>query len=147
MKKLILLLLISLGFGLSVTAQLPPPEFEKEQRGQRIQALYVAYITKELKLTEEEAQKFWPVHAEFEAEMKTVKLDMPELDRQQAHLNIKKKYQDRFTKILGAARTDEFYKKDHEFRKRMMDRLRNIRQQRNERNGGPKGDRPGPEDF
>ena len=52
---------IFLLFSTAVFAQ--PGGDGKNQ--QKIQALYVAYISQELKLTEEEAQKFWPVHTTF----------------------------------------------------------------------------------
>ena len=98
-------------------------------REQKIEALYIAYITKELSLTEAEAQKFWPVHAQYDAEIKAVNTSN-ELERQQAQLNIKKKYQDRFSKIIGPERTNSFYIKDGEFRKKLIDRLRKMRQQK-----------------
>jgi Skp family chaperone for outer membrane proteins len=116
---------IFLLFSTAVFAQ-PGGDGKKEQK---IQALYVAYITQELKLTEEEAQKFWPVHAQYDNEIKALKSESSELERQQSVLNIKKKYQDRFTKILGAQRTNDFYIKDGEFRKKLIERLRNMRQQ------------------
>ncbi|RYY50233.1 MAG: hypothetical protein EOO06_04515 [Chitinophagaceae bacterium] len=131
MKRLFTLFLLLSGFG--AFAQ-PGNNGNKEQK---IQALYVAYITQELKLTETEAQKFWPVHAQYDAEIKGVGADASELDRQQAALNIKKKYQDRFSKILGAQRTNDFYVKDGEFRKKMIDRLRQLRQQRQGMNRRP----------
>lgn len=96
---------------------------------QKIQALYIAYISQELKLTEDEAKKFWPVHSEYDNEIKSLRSETSELERQQAVLNIKKKYQERFTKILGAQRTNEFYIKDGEFRKKLVEKLRNMRQQ------------------
>lgn len=101
------------------------------KREQKIKALYVAYISQELKLTETEAQKFWPVHAEFDNEVRSVNLDLSELDRQQNVLNIKKKYQDRFTRIIGADRTNAFFRNDAEFRKKLVERLKNMRQQNN----------------
>jgi hypothetical protein len=120
-----------LGCFSQVSAQDKPGD-DPAKGEQKIKALYVAYVTKELNLTESEAQKFWPVHAEFEAEMKTIndKPELPELEREQAALNIKKKYQERFSKILGASRTNDFYKTNDGFRKKLIERLRNIRQQR-----------------
>ncbi len=104
-----------------------------ENRQEKIKALYVAYISQQLKLNEEEAQKFWPVHTQFENEIKDVKKDVSELDRQQAVLNIKKKYQDKFIKILGPARTDDFYRTDAEFRKKLVERLKKMRENGNQR--------------
>jgi Skp family chaperone for outer membrane proteins len=135
MKKILFIFLLSCSFGLPLMAQENLPD-EPAKREQKIKALYVAYMTQELKLSEEEAQKFWPIHGQFETELKGLKADMPELDKQQAILNIKKKYQDRFQKVLGNNRTDDFYRKDNEFRKRMVERLRNIRQQQQNNGGG-----------
>lgn len=99
----------------------------RTERAEKIEALYIAFITRELKLTEEEAQKFWPVHTQYDDETRNIKADMPELDRQQAILNIMKKYQDRFSKIIGNGRTDDFFRKDAEFRKKLTERLGKMR--------------------
>ena len=125
MKKILLYLTIFFTSIQLVSAQAVPGDGEKDDR---IQALYVAYITQELKLSADEAQKFWPLHAQFDSEIKTLRAEMPELDRQQAALNIKKKYQESFVKIIGSPRTNDFYRKDGEFRKKMIDRLRQMRQ-------------------
>ena len=123
MKYFIVYFLLSLGFA----TQAQPPN--ANNREQKIEALYIAYMTRELSLTEDEAQKFWPVHAQFDDEVRAIKMESAELERQQAILNIKKKYQDRFTKILGATRTNDFFVKDGEFRKKLIERLRKMRQQ------------------
>jgi hypothetical protein len=125
MKKILLYISIFIS-SLNVAFAQPGDE---PRKGEKIQALYVAYITQELKLSETEAQKFWPVHAQFDNEIRALRPDMPELDRQQAALNVKKKYQDRFTAIIGSGRTDEFFRKDGEFRKKMIERLRQMKQQ------------------
>lgn len=134
MKHILLYISIFLsGLG-SLQAQVA--DNDPSKREQKIQALYIAYISQELKLTEAEAQKFWPVHAEYESEAKGVRTDLNEIDRQQAILNIKKKYQDRFVKIIGADRTNNFFKTDAEFRKKMVERLRNMRQQKMKNKSG-----------
>ncbi len=129
MKHLILSLLFLTGSFSVAFAQDDDPDPSK--REQKIQALYIAYITQQLNLNEEEAQKFWPLHKQFDGELRTVDMSMPELDRQQQILNIKKKYQDRFTRILGNNRTDAFYRKDMEFRKKLVENIRQRRQQNN----------------
>jgi len=122
MKKFILIATILLG-GLFASAQDEQPGNET-QRQEKIQALYVAYITQQLQLTPDEAQKFWPVHTQFTAELKGVKTDMPELEKQQAILNIKKKYQDNFNRILGPNRCERFFRMDGEFKKKLLERIR-----------------------
>lgn len=140
MKRITLSLIILIS-GLTSFAQ-PGGGMDPGKREEKIQALYVAFITKELSLTEDEAQKFWPVHGQYDNEIRSIRKESSEIEREEAMLNIKKKYQDRFSKILGAARTDEFYKKDREFRVRMVERLKNLRQQRIN-NGGERPFRRG----
>ena len=101
-------------------------------KSEKVEALYVAYMTKQLNLTEDEAQKFWPIHTQYDNELKAVERNNNELERQQNALNVKKKYQDRFIKVLGADRTNEFFRNDAEFRKRMIERLKAIKEKRND---------------
>ncbi len=147
MKKFILYL----GFILVVfvaTAQTNEQPVVEEaqpnpQRTEKIKALYVAYITQQLNFTPDDAQKFWPVHAQYEAEIKTANQgNADELARQQNVLNIKKKYQANFNKLLGADRCNNFYRHDGEFRKKMLERLKQMRQQRLNN-----GNRPNAEGF
>jgi hypothetical protein len=138
MKKFIVILSLFLG-GFVLTAKAQDDANERSTRQQKIEALYIAFMTKELNLTETEAQKFWPVHKEYDNEVKGVNMEMPELQRQQAVLDIKKKYQERFVKILGNTRTDDFFRKDMEFRKQLVERLRNMREQRKANGQRPRG--------
>jgi len=134
MKKCLLILSLLLGSFSLVFAQAE----QDMTRQEKIKALYVAYVTQQLQLTPEEAQKFWPLHTQFETELRGVRKDLPELDKQQARLDIKKKYQDGFTKIIGAVRCERFFKIGDEFRKKLSDRLQNRqgnRQRPNARNG------------
>ena len=88
----------------------------------------MAYVTEQLKLTPDEAQKFWPVHSQFENDLRSVNKDLPELPKQQAYLDIKKKYQDNFNRILGTNRCERFFRMDGEFKRRLLEQ-RNQRQQ------------------
>ncbi len=129
MKHILLFVFLLTGCISFGYAQEEEPNPQKKE--QKIQALYVAYITQQLNLNEEEAQKFWPLHKQFDSDLKTIDLNMPELSRQQAVLDIKKRYQEKFTKVIGNNRTDDFYRKDAEFRKKLVERLRMMRQQNN----------------
>ena len=94
---------------------------------ERIKALYVAYVTQQLQLTPDEAQRFWPVHTQFETDFKAVKNELPELIKQQARLDIKKKYQDNFNKIIGTNRCERFFRMDGEFKRKLMERVQKQR--------------------
>ena len=135
MKQLLLLLFLITGF----ISQAQQPGIAN--REQKIEALYVAYMTKELKLNEEEAKKFWPIHTSYDQEVRAVKNESNEIERQQAVLNIKKKFQDRFVSVIGQERTNNFFIKDAEFRKKLVDQLRKMRQQ-NQQNRQGQGARP-----
>jgi hypothetical protein len=105
------------------------------KKEEKIQALYVAYISQQLVLTPAEAEKFWPAHAQYDAELQAInKGSLNELDRQQAVLNVKKKYQPNFNRILGNERSNNFYRQDAEFRKKLVERLKQMRQPRSDNN-------------
>lgn len=128
MKKY--LLILSLLFtNLSV---LYAQDGDEQGKQQKMQSLYVAYVTNQLKLTPDEAQKFWPVHTQFENDIRGVNKDLPELQKQQAYLDVKKKYQDNFSRILGTGRCERFFRMDGEFKRKLVE-IRNQRQQNQQR--------------
>lgn len=126
MKKYLLIVTLLLGsFSIAVAQENQAGEDLTKQ--EKIKALYVAYVTQQLKLTPEEAQKFWPVHTQFETDLKSVNKDLPELTKEQARLDIKKKYQDNFVKILGNNRCERFFRMNDEFKRKLRERLQNQR--------------------
>ena len=137
MKKFILYLVLAFAvFSAKAQTEDLGVDVQNPKKEEKIKALYVAYISQQLSLTADEAQKFWPVHSQYDAELKSINAsNVSELDRQQAVLNVKKKYQGNFSKILGNERSNSFYKQDGEFRKKMVERLKQIRQQRKINNG------------
>jgi hypothetical protein len=145
MKKFLLYISFIL-VGFTAAAQTQDAEADDQlnpKKEERIKALYVAYITRELNLTPDEAQKFWPVHAQYEAELKTINASATdELVKQQSVLNVKKKYQANFNKLLGADRCNNFYRQDAAFREKLRNRLKQMRQQRMNNGGRPDGKPP-----
>lgn len=129
MKKFLLITTILMGSLFAAKAQ-DDQSGDEAKRQEKIKALYVAYITQELNLNADEAQKFWPLHAQFETDIKAVKSDMPELEKQQTVLNIKKKYQENFNRILGPKRCERFFRMDGEFKRKLLDRIRKQQQLR-----------------
>ena len=79
MKKYLLILTLLLGSLPALKAQDDQPGDDNKKQ-ERIKALYVAYITQQLNLNPDEAQKFWPVHTQFEADLKAVRPELPELE-------------------------------------------------------------------
>src|ERR1700733_13020492 len=70
--------------------------------GQALEAIKVAYITRELNLSPEEAQKFWPVYNNYTSEVKLARQTYPndEIAFEEVLVNIRKKYKDNFKRIL-----------------------------------------------
>jgi hypothetical protein len=131
MKRIVLILLmfaLSAGF---VFAQ----EGDQGHEGGKLKAYQIAFLTKKLNLTPEEAQRFWPVFNKYEDEIRTTRLtnkQSTEVELEEKMLNIRKKYFDEFSRVLNRERADRVFKADKEFkdvvRKELMER-RQLRQQ------------------
>ncbi|MEP7254831.1 MAG: hypothetical protein ABI666_03590 [Ferruginibacter sp.] len=136
MKKYLLIFTLLTGSFFVSWAQEGQPDEAKQQ--ERLKALYVAFVTEQLKLTPDEAQKFWPVHTQFETDLKSVNKDLPELKKQQAYLDVKKKYEDNFSRILGTNRCERFFRMDGEFKRKLLDRINQQRGNQLRQNQRPK---------
>jgi hypothetical protein len=110
----------------------------------KLDAWHTAFLTSEMQLTTEEAQKFWPIYNEYKAEME--KLEKPvkaigktieqmsdaelrqmiykELDNEQQRVNMNKKYVDRFLTILPAIKIVRLKKAEREFKKMVLEQWR-----------------------
>lgn len=149
MKRLLLIILMSAS--IIAQAQEPPRNgrmpggMPPSPPGDRpnIEAIKVAYITKQLNLSAEEAQKFWPVHNAYMAELKKARQDnkSAELAFEEQALSIRKKYNNDFKKILnGEERVNTVFKLDRNFN----DMMRQEMMKRGMKPKGPEGrpDRP-----
>jgi hypothetical protein len=131
-----LIFLLSTFISQAQENQVENPNYRKENK-EKIKALYAAYITQQLKFNEAEAEKFWPVQHQFSEEIKNTnkQRQLSELEREETTLNIRKKYNEKFIKIIGKERTDLFFKKDKEFRNKMVE---GLKKKRMENRGGKK---------
>jgi Spy/CpxP family protein refolding chaperone len=130
MKKLIVSILIFIFSAGMVMSQ----EGDKQGDGGKLKAYQIAFLTKKLNLTPDEAQRFWPVFNKYEDEIRTTRQQnrqAPEVEVEEKMLNIRKKYYDEFTRVLNKERADKVFKADREFkdgvRRELMER-RQLRQ-------------------
>jgi RecB family endonuclease NucS len=127
MKKVFLLLTFS-TLALFVRAQddqTTQPTTVNDQREQDIEALKVAFLSKQLDLTPEEAQQFWPVYNEYAIELKQIIRSDPDvLDRDERVLNVRKKYKDQFVKILGPDRLNRLFEAEGRFHQLLIRAMR-----------------------
>jgi len=128
MKKILLIIsfisLAYMGF-----AQDDLPGKKGGGGGERLEAYKIAYITKRLNLTPEEAQKFWPIYNKYTTDMRSLRMqnrDLPIIEQDEKVVGLRKKYQGEFSHALPPDRVNQFFKADREFngyvQKEMMER-------------------------
>ena len=124
MKRMIILT-VGIIVSMVVNAQ-PARPGRPEMKGQpgvgvqRLEAMHVAYLTRELALSPEEAQQFWPVYNKYRNELKSsfdnTASNQDPLERQQKMLDIRKKYREEFSKSLGRDRANKVFNSTDHFR-------------------------------
>ena len=115
-----------------------------DKKREKIEVQKIAFITKQLDLTPEEAQKFWPVYNQFsdarkqlheqhkknrkniddlsDSEIEQVIDDHIILD--QKELDIKKKYHAEFKKVLSNKKIAKLYHSEDQFRRELLKRIK-----------------------
>jgi len=135
------LLLLS---AFSLRAQDP---FELEAHKEKIETFKISYLTKQLELTPEEAQQFWPVYNEYQQKLEAIRqqrraLKNPgkpfsdltdkeveelidsEIEFQQQDFDIRKTYHERFKSVLSVRQVARLYHAEHEFKRLLLQHLR-----------------------
>jgi Skp family chaperone for outer membrane proteins len=107
---------------------------ENGKRFQRIEAIKIAYITRELDLSPEESQKFWPLYNNYFEELKKARQENAndEIAFEEKSLTIRKKYRSDFGKVLG---NDQRVNKIFMVERRYQDILRNELMNRQKKQG------------
>ena len=90
------------------------------QDGSRLQALKIAYLTKKLDLSPEEAQRFWPIYNKYDEEIHQVRIDavknhLTEIETEERVLDIRKKYNSEFGKALSQEKVNTFFRAEKDF--------------------------------
>jgi lipase chaperone LimK len=104
-----------------------------QRTSSRVEALKIAYITKEMNLTESEAQRFWPIYNDYSDELRAARRERRNsgnLDSEEKILNIRKKYESAFTRALDSEKTARFFRAEKDFRKYAIEELRERRSRR-----------------
>lgn len=106
-----------------------------ESDGSRIEALKIAYITKKLNLSPDEAQKFWPIYNNYASEMRDARQDqkrnnVSELETEEKYLRIRKKYNAEFSRALNPDKINTFFRSEKDFGNFIQKELSERRQLR-----------------
>ena len=113
MKKIIFLILLNAGLAIPALAQNNQRDFD------RLQTYKVAFLSRKLNLTTEEAQKFWPIYNKYEAELRDARIEgrgnKKEIEMEEKILNIRKKYNGEFEKAIPSEKVNQLFKSEREF--------------------------------
>jgi hypothetical protein len=101
MKKI-----FTIVFLLTSVVDFSQPSKQHDSGFNRIQTLKIAYLTRQLNLTSDEAAKFWPVYYAYNNETVATRKESADnvIAGDEKLLNVKKRYSSQFKNILG---TDE----------------------------------------
>lgn len=141
-------LIVALPISGSVLAQ-KPVKPKLQEKKENIEAMKVAYITKKMNLTSDEAKKFWPVYNEFESKKKELnksavtkynKILTDSLTDQQATemidqqiihaqkmLDLRKEYLVKFKQVVSSKKIAKMYEAEKNFRKLLLKEIKDRR--------------------
>jgi hypothetical protein len=110
MKRFLLLYGIIFTLCVSVSAQ----------NGERIQAIEIAYLTKQLNLSPAEAERFWPLYNQYREEVRRIKIDAignkeNEVATEEKIVNVRKRYNIEFGKALPSDKVNLFFRSERQF--------------------------------
>jgi hypothetical protein len=115
----------------------------KSERYEQIETIKVAFITKKLDLSSEEAQKFWPIYNNYQKELmllmkkrreERLRTDIEPNDKinldlsyESKMLDLKKKYKKLYSKAIPAEKILLLYQAEREFREHLIKQLNHRR--------------------
>lgn len=125
-----------------------PGVFYAQGKAEKVEQLKIAYFTKELNLTSQEAEKFWPVYNEMEKKIKTLRKERKKIykeleengdslsveavkkhtnsifDNEMAEITIKKEYYSKIGAVIGYKKATKVYKVERSFKRELLIRLK-----------------------
>ena len=111
------------------------------QSDNRVEDIKIAYMNRELGLTPDEEQKFWPIYNNYFSEIKQARriYTNDEVGFEDKVVQIRKKYQGDFKKILNSdARVNKVFVSEKNLRDLFKKELQNRQRLRKEQNQVPK---------
>jgi hypothetical protein len=119
------------------------------QKEERIRALRIAFITEELQLTSAEAEKFWPIYNEYEAERKKIRQEYRKEKRdkemsdveaeemvdasfalQEKQLQLKRNYYDKMKTAISTQKLVLLERAEKKFREKIINEIKRRKQER-----------------
>ena len=123
---------------------------EDRQGGERIRAMKVGMITQELKLNENQAEKFWPIYNSFSEDKLAIHKSIRSLSSKNANktatndellkkqeeilnfkqeeLNLEKRYRENFLKVISAQQYTKLLETERKFNQMLLEKLKERRE-------------------
>jgi Spy/CpxP family protein refolding chaperone len=119
---------------------------------ERVHTLKIAFISDRLQLTSGQAEHFWPIYNDYEADLKDLRMRFRQdynlgdrnlsdeearrqlednLDMQEAVIDLRKKYKNEFLKVITPSQLVDLYNAEKDFRIMLMKELQNRRERNN----------------
>jgi hypothetical protein len=143
---------MTMGLNLiAITSTFAQPDNRHNMSKDEMQAKKVSFIANELELNTEEAQRFWPVYNEYQAEIELIRKEQMDnmklmmdarrtgtalsdtqiekmmttrFANQSKMLEIEKRYYERFKKVLPLEKVARFYAAEERFKVEMLREMR-----------------------
>ncbi len=99
-----------------------------------VESLKIAFITRQINLSPEEAQKFWPIYNMYTTELRNRREIVSSNDilaLEEYVLDVRKKYKAKFLTVLSLDRLNLFYKSERNFIEFLHRHLENKRKNKN----------------
>lgn len=153
--RLLSIVFLVLTFSISSFAQ----ETKKEQRiekgrkkmKEKMEAQKIAFITQELDLSSDEAQRFWPVYNQYSKELETLRKDKPRGRKQEEvvltdeeasaelnamiavekrHIALKENYIGQMKDVISIQKVAKLFRLENRFKREMLNKLGKSRKKR-----------------
>ncbi len=162
LRPLIPTLILIMG-ALWLNPAMAQSEGAPQDKRQEIEAMKVAFLTRKLDLTPEEAKVFWPVYNQYQDELDGLrenhrkqrrdakeemegmsdkdveKLVDSEIQFRQNELDILKKYNSQFKSVLPMKKVAKLHRAEEDFKRELIQRIQERR--KDGQAGHPRGDR------
>lgn len=152
MKSTLTTLILFLGITATSFAQPGDPKKDKEEY---IRTQKIAFISTELALTPEEAEKFWPIYNEYDAKIEEIRKERRTYTKELKYFNdlsdekayeltekllecdnkeatIRKEYLIKFAEVLGKKKAAKVFYAEEKFKRELLKEI-----QQHDKNDGP----------
>ena len=153
MKNVLIMMTMLLLTATIAFSQEPVDDMPQPPRGkiaEKIEAQKIAFFTRILDLTPEEAQKFWPLYNEYSAKERELRPDFKArpndlsegeaneminsfFETEQKRLNLTKNYYEKFKMILPAKKLVKLHFAERRFKEELLKRIKKMRDKRKRR--------------